>query len=214
MAPARRAQARATQHSIIDAAHALFASRGYQATTLDDIAAAAEVSVQSVYFHFGNKPALLKRVVDVASVGDDEEVAVLDRPWVQDIRSEPDTRQALALWIRGSRAIYERVAPILAVVRQAAGVDADLKAQWETNKRQRLVAHRQMAELLVAKEGLRPEVAVDRATDIIYTLASPEVFLLLTEDRQWSGDDWEHFVTSSLSDALLAAPSPLPRSRR
>jgi AcrR family transcriptional regulator len=181
---------------------------------LDDIAAAAEVSVQSVYFHFGNKPALLKRVVDVASVGDDEEVAVLDRPWVQDIRSEPDPRRALALWIHGSRAIYERVAPILAVVRQAAGVDADLRAQWETNERQRLVAHRQVAELLVAKEGLRPEVPVDRATDIIFTLAGPEVFLLLTEDRQWSGDDWEHFVTSSLADALLAAPSPPPRSRR
>ncbi len=202
-APVRRQQARATRRKITAAAQMLFAERGYQATTLEDVAVAAGVSVQSVYFHFGNKPALLKQALDVASVGDDEPVPVLDRPWVQQIRDESDPRRAVELWIRGSRAIYLRVARLLAVVRQAASVDAALAAQWATNEQQRYVAHRSLAELLAARKALRPGMTVEKASDIITTLASPEVFLLLTDDRGWSADEWEEFVSSTLAGALL-----------
>lgn len=54
------------------------------------IAAAARVSVETVYKAFGNKPGLVKAVVDVAIVGDDEPVPMLRRDRVRRMEAEPD----------------------------------------------------------------------------------------------------------------------------
>src|SRR6266481_4263132 len=86
----RASQARATRRRIIDQAGDLFLRQGYAATTLDEIASAAGVAVQTVYFHFGNKATVLKHVVDMLAVGDEEPVPMLGRPWVQQMREEPD----------------------------------------------------------------------------------------------------------------------------
>ena len=47
-----------------------------------------------------------------------------------------------------STAIYRRVGPIMAVVRDAAVTDPDMAAQWATNEAQRATAFRALAELL------------------------------------------------------------------
>ena len=138
----RAEQARATRRRIIDQAARLFAEQGYAATTLDQIAAAADVAVQTVYFHFRNKATVLKEVVDVLAAGDDEPVPVLDRSWVRRMRDEPDGARALAIWLRTSRAIFGRVAPVMKIVRDAAGSDPQMAAQWQTNLAQRYTAQR------------------------------------------------------------------------
>src|ERR1700756_327095 len=111
----RAEQARATRRRIIGGARQLFLGQGYAATTLDQVAAAAGVAVQTVYFHFGNKRTVLKEVMDVLAVGDDAPVPLLDRDWVQRVRDEPDLRAALAIWIGNSRVIYGRVAPMMSI---------------------------------------------------------------------------------------------------
>jgi AcrR family transcriptional regulator len=201
--PRRGEQARATRRKIVNAAQRLFLDNGYAATTLEEIAADAGVAVQTVYFHFGNKRTVLKEVMDVASVGDDEPVPLLERDWFHEIRAEPDPYQALTAWVETSQAIYERVAPLLRVVRDAAGSDAEMAAQWATNQDQRLIAHRRLAEVLADKGGLRPELSVEKAADIIFTLLSPEVFVLLTNDRGWTPEEWRQWVNANLSDTLL-----------
>src|SRR5690349_23235714 len=115
----RAARTRATRRRIVDAAAELFVGQGYAATTLEQIAARAGVAVQTVYFHFGNKRTVLKDAVDVAAVGDDEPVALLDRPWQDELRAEPDPRRVVALWVANGQAIYARIGPIMAVVRDA-----------------------------------------------------------------------------------------------
>ena len=50
------------QQEIIDAAVALFTERGYQDTSVQDIAAAAGVATGSVYIHFASKDALLHAI--------------------------------------------------------------------------------------------------------------------------------------------------------
>jgi AcrR family transcriptional regulator len=201
--PRRGEQARATRRKIVNAAQRLFLDNGYAATTLEEIAADAGVAVQTVYFHFGNKRTVLKEVMDVASVGDDEPVPLLERDWFHEIRAEPDPYQALTAWVETSQAIYERVAPLLRVVRDAAGSDAEMAAQWATNQDQRLIAHRRLAEVLADKGGLRPELSVEKAADIIFTLLSPEVFVLLINDRGWTPEEWRQWVNANLSDTLL-----------
>lgn len=48
--------------AILDASAALFARRGFHATSLRDIAAAADMLPGSVYYHFASKDELLKAV--------------------------------------------------------------------------------------------------------------------------------------------------------
>ncbi|MFM9014705.1 MAG: TetR/AcrR family transcriptional regulator, partial [Gemmatimonadota bacterium] len=53
-----------TRAAIVQAATERFAARGFDATTLADVAADAGVSGPSVAFHFGNKDGLLAAVMD------------------------------------------------------------------------------------------------------------------------------------------------------
>ena len=59
----RSARKRAT---ILTAGRDLFLSHGYQGTSVDQIAASAEVSKQTVYKHFGDKQELLLAIVNEA----------------------------------------------------------------------------------------------------------------------------------------------------
>ncbi|MGP3958831.1 TetR/AcrR family transcriptional regulator [Nonomuraea sp. 3N208] len=199
----RAAQARTTRRRIIEAARELFLRQGYASTTLDQIAAAAGVAVQTVYFHFGNKATVLKEIIDVLSVGDDDPIPVLDRPWVEQVRDEPDGHRALAIWLANSRVIFGRVAPIMKIVRDAAGSDAEMAAQWETNQGQRYTAHHNLAGLLADKQALRPDLSTEEAADIIFTLVSFEVYLLLTGVRGWTPDQWERWIHTIIAAAIL-----------
>src|ERR1700687_6342129 len=54
------------RQTILAASQALFLSNGYQCTSVDQIAASAEVSKQTVYKHFGDKQELLLAIVNGA----------------------------------------------------------------------------------------------------------------------------------------------------
>ena len=57
--PDRRAAQKArTRATIKDVAHEMFAAQGFEATTIVEIAAAAGVSVQTVFNHFASKEEL------------------------------------------------------------------------------------------------------------------------------------------------------------
>lgn len=199
----RAEQARATRRRIIDAAGELFLAHGYAATMLDQVADRAGVAVQTVYFHFGNKSTLLKEALDVAAVGDDEPVPMLERPWMEQLRSEPDPGRIIERWVTSSRAIVLRLGPILRVVHDAAGSDPDLAARWAMTEQQRLADFRTLPESLAARDALKPGLTIDEATDMAFTLSGVEVYWLLTSTCGWSVSRWEEWTISMLRAALL-----------
>jgi len=199
----RSDQARSTRRRIIDAASRLFLDRGYAATILEQVAEDAGVAVQTVYFHFGNKRTLLKEALDIAAVGDDEPIPLLQRPWLDEVRNEPDPAGMIERWVANGAAILERIGPIMCVVRDAAGTDPDLAAQWSTNQQQTLTAQRTLAQLLSDRDALKPGMTVQEATDIIFTLDSIEVYWLLTTTCGWTAPRREVWITGTLRTALL-----------
>ncbi|MFI6922283.1 TetR/AcrR family transcriptional regulator [Nonomuraea spiralis] len=192
-----------TRSRIVKAAQGLFVVRGYAGTTFQLVADAAEVSVQTVYFHYGTKSQLLKHVVDVASAGDDEPVPLLRRPWFAALQSAEDPMEVVRGWVHQSGVILDRVAPILAVVRDAAAGDADMATQWAVNSEQRHTAHGQVVAILDRLHALRPGLTGERATDITVGLLSPDLFLVMTRECGWPPAQWEDWSADQLSHALL-----------
>src|SRR4051812_15016027 len=66
--PEPGAKAARTRSAIIDAALTLFRERGYEATTMRAIAAAAGVSVGNAYYYFDSKEQLIQGFYDRAQV--------------------------------------------------------------------------------------------------------------------------------------------------
>jgi len=93
--PLREQHARDTRRRIRDAGDALFRERGYAATSMDDIAEAAGVSRQTVFTAFGSKAGVLKEALDVRLAGDDEPLAIADRPEAKRMLASTDPRDAI-----------------------------------------------------------------------------------------------------------------------
>jgi hypothetical protein len=102
--------------------------------------------------------------------------------------------------------ILVRIAPIMRVVRDAAGIDPDMADQWTTNEQQRATAYRVLAQQLADRGALKSSISVDDATDILIALVSIEVYLLLAA-RGWSPRRWEEWITTMLTAALLPTPA-------
>ena len=69
-----RSDGQATRRRILRVATSLFASGGYEATSLRQIATAADVDLATLKYHFGDKPSLF---AEVYRAGHDDFVAVL-----------------------------------------------------------------------------------------------------------------------------------------
>lgn len=203
----RAEQARATRRRIIAAATEQFVAHGYGATLLDQVAEQAGVAIQTVYFHFGNKRTLLKEALDVAAVGDDEPVPLMERPWLIQIQQEPDPQRIIELWLASGRTILQRVAPLMRVVRGATGTDPELAAQWHTNQQQTRTANAMLAELLADRGALNPAVTVDQARDIAFVITNVESYLQFSDVCGWTLDQWQERTTTVLTAALLSKGS-------
>lgn len=86
---AKQAERRAaTTEAILKAGRRLFGERGFAATTIDDIAEAAQVAKGAVYHHFATKEAVFEAVFDLVSR---DLVADIDRA----VRAEKDVLAAM-----------------------------------------------------------------------------------------------------------------------
>ncbi|MFG3259103.1 TetR/AcrR family transcriptional regulator [Streptomyces sp. NPDC048172] len=203
----RGRKAAETRRRILEAAGELFVSRGYGATTLQDIAALAGVAVQTVYFVFGNKRTVLKELVDVTIAGDDEPVATMDRPWFRAAMDAPSAPEHLRLHVTGTRAVLDRVAPVTQVLATAVATDPEVAALWPGDEDPRHLVQSAAARSLMAKPGAREDVTPEHAADVLYGLLSPETYLLFVRDRGWEPGRWERWAYETLSPQLTRPPS-------
>ncbi|MBI2568297.1 MAG: TetR/AcrR family transcriptional regulator [Candidatus Schekmanbacteria bacterium] len=78
-----RADGMATRERVLKAAAALFAAGGYEATSLRQIAAASEIDLATLKYHFGDKQALF---AEVYRLGHQGFLALID-PFIKELRS-------------------------------------------------------------------------------------------------------------------------------
>lgn len=199
----RTARARATRARIIRAAADLFTESGYSTTSIGAVAAAAGVGVQTVYYTFGTKRAVLTAVLDQAVAGDDEPVPTLERTWARTALTTPDPAAQIRMMVEGAGRIHLRTARLLDVVRSAAATDKDLGEVWAANIEQRLAVHRSFMRALSTTTTLPDGMTVDTAADVCLALLSPETYHLLVRVRGWPHEDWTAWTVRCLVRELL-----------
>ena len=201
--PLRIAQAAATRQAVIAAASQLFGERGYVATSVDEIATAAGVSRATVFTAVGRKPALLKTALDVAIVGDDEPIALPDRPRSRAVRAESDPRRYLPL-CPDRRRDRRAASAIDEAVRGAAGADPGTRALWLEHQAQRRQGGANVVRDLLGKTALRPGLDPEAAADLVWVLNDPGLYRLLVHERRWTPARFEDWLAATLQRQLLS----------
>ena len=192
----RKAQAEQTRRAILEAAQRRFERDGYVATTMEAIAGEAEVSLKTVYLAVSTKAGLLRAVWDLLLKGDTDDAPVAERPWYVQVLEEADAERKLRLVAHHSVVVKQRIGPMLRVIRSASAVDPDGAALWDLIQTDFHANQRAIVESLPRVDD------VERATDVLWTLNHPDVWLLFV-DRGWTPDAFEAWLADTLVQQLV-----------
>jgi AcrR family transcriptional regulator len=206
--PTRAERARRTRARILDAAQRRFVERGYPATTMRSIAESAGVAVPTVEVLFGTKAHLLTSVIDVAIAGDDEPVAVLDRDWTAHALRQSTAPAFLGITATVLRTAQERSAGVLLAAYEAAASDATVARLVDQQERRRAVTARWVVDGVVRLAALRPGLTSNDATDSVWLLMDPVVFVRLTRRRDWPPERYETWWAESVLRLLTDEEEP------
>jgi AcrR family transcriptional regulator len=201
-----QARTRLARAAVVEAARSLFVARGYGTTTIEAISDLADVPVATVYRLFSSKRGILKALLDVSIVGDQDAVPLAARPRVRALLADADPERQLEALVAIAADVNARVAPIYLVLVSAAGADPDAAALLDELTAQRQEGQRMVARRLARAGALRPELGERDAADVIHALVSPEVYRLLVLDRRWKPGRYERWLTSTMVDLLLPRP--------
>jgi AcrR family transcriptional regulator len=195
----------------------VFLERGFAGATMRMIAARAGVSLAMVELLFGTKGRLLKTAIDVAIVGDDEPVAVLDRSWARAAVAAGSAQGFLAVVAGVLGSAQERSAGLVLAAFEAASTDAELAELAGQLTAQRATTAGWIVDQLAGKAPLREGCAREEAVDTVWILMDPAVFDRLTRQRRWTLPQYQQWFASSVDRLLLGdttAPNPTAIARR
>jgi hypothetical protein len=166
------------------------------------ISAAAGVSVKTTEAAFGTKARLLKELIDTLVAGDDEPVAVADRPAMAALFAEPDPARTLARFADFAADVDLRLGALATVLDDAAHAAPELADLYVATQQSRLVAARALVDNVAAKAPLRIDAAT--AADEVWLLIDPRLYRLLTVERGWAHERFTAWLADTLQRTLLA----------
>jgi AcrR family transcriptional regulator len=201
--PRRLEQAAATRREILKAAQRLFVEQGYGATTMSAIAAEAGVALKTVYVAFETKSGVVRALWNVLLRGDENDAPVAERGWYREVLEEPDPERQLRLNARNSRIAKLRIGGVIEAIHGAAALDPDIDALWNRIQTEFHANQREIVKSLDDKRALRPNLDINRAADILWTLNHPDVWLLLVGERGWTPEQFESWFADITCQQLI-----------
>jgi AcrR family transcriptional regulator len=198
----RRSQAQKSRDTILEVARRLFLADGYAATTIAAIAAAAEVSVETVYKAFGNKAGLVRAIADAALAGPAAVAPTMQRSDEMAAR-EANPYTIIREWAAFASEVTPRLAPVVLLIRSATGSSpemADLLAGLDADRLDRMT---HQARFLHDRDYLRPDITEAEARDVMWAYTDPALYELLVLRQNWPIDRFRAFLATALTAALL-----------
>ncbi len=194
-------QAAATRDKVVHAATDLFLRDGFVTTTMAAIAKEAGVAVQTLYLAFGNKTAILQAAFDHALRGD-AETDITEQEWFAQVLADTDGRAALRLMCSGSAEVIGRAAPLFDVMR-AASADPEVGEMLDRNKRLRYTAYRRILDTLSTRSGFNPDLTLEDAIGVAYTVISEDSYLLMVSEHGSTPERWLAWTAESCCGQLF-----------
>ncbi|BBZ63607.1 TetR/AcrR family transcriptional regulator [Mycolicibacterium monacense] len=123
MATLREAQKQRTRGLLLECGLESFASKGYQATTIDDIAAAAGTTRATFYLHFSSKAQLMRQLIDDV----DAILTAADDPPLTEVVAS-GSRDLLREWLSRKFDQWPAIRPYMLVVHDAEFSEPEVAA--------------------------------------------------------------------------------------
>jgi AcrR family transcriptional regulator len=199
----RRAQARETKLQIVEAARKLFMKRGYAGATIRAIAQQAGVSQETVYANFKNKRNILSFLMDISIGGDDQPVTLMDRPGPQAVMQTTDQHRQIELFAQDITGILMRVTPVFEIMREAAKSEPEIAELLTHMLEERLDNMNRFVHSVSVHGKLREGIDETEAGEMTWIITSPEVFYLLTTERNWTTEEYIQWLSCTLTRLLL-----------
>lgn len=193
--PLRAQRAIETREALIAVATRMFTGAGWANTGMREVAREAGVSVETLYSHFPSKRKLLDAVVDQAVTGDDEPVAVAQRPEFLAMGTGT-RRRRIAAAASVVAAINARTAAFAKLIREAATTDEEIAEVLRATR------ERQRSDVAAGMSLVLGRRVTDDERDGVWAIVSPEVHLLLVEQSGWSAERYERWLDETLTRVL------------
>lgn len=200
----RSEQAQQTRTAILNAADKLFRAQGWAKTSVAAIAAEAGVSAETIYATLKTKRAIIAELVTRAVRRDAPDTPLIRQARPAVVLNTPDQREMIALFASDISQVLGVVAPLMAVLRVAATTEPELNKLYvriQQGRRENLSA---FATALIRLAPLHEDMALAEATSVIWRLASPEMYSLITEVEGLDQSGFADWLASSLHRILLA----------
>ena len=200
--PSRRQRAEATHWRIVKAAYTLFCEQGYAGTTMAQIAQAAGVAVQTVYFVFHTKAALLGRAYEFAVKGEHEPLIPQQQAWHAAMAAELRSHTGARAPGDGGGEIMRRVTPLYLVARVGADGDPDAAGSWPSTKTCEPMDTEKSSSSFVARPR-SSRLTLERATDLLLLLAGMDAYHVLVGSHDWSHEEWVDWTVPALAEQVF-----------
>ncbi len=193
----RTRQSQETKARILSSAKQLFESKGFDQVTIDEIAAAAQVSAPSIYAIFKSKRGILFMMMDEAlSVEQRSEL-------VEQVYQETSPRRKLEIAAKIARQLYDAEKKQLGMLRGVSIVNPQLKKLENEMEKRRYKRQQETVKAMAKANVFKEGVSTAKARDILWALTGRDIYRMLVVEKKWSSDEYELWLSNMLIRDLL-----------
>lgn len=193
----RKASAELTKGRIINAAKSLFAKKGFEQVTIEEIAELAGVSAPTIYAVYQSKKGVLLAVLDDALSA--EKFDELYWKSVHDDSPEKRIRTKARL----SRLLYDAEKERLSLLHGASAIDPIFKDLEKEMEERRYRRQEEGIKMLFDDRHLKDHLTFAEARDILWVFTGRDLYRMLVVERGWTSDEYEKWIGESLIRELL-----------
>jgi AcrR family transcriptional regulator len=204
----RAVTAAETRLRIIEAACDLLTQAGYHSVSLDDIAAGAGVSRQTIYLQFGSKRGVLQAVaehVELQSYGLD---------MLEGVRTVQDPTGMIRNGITTQLAFFSQNANLLRTFYAQAASDPDFRDVWQDRLRKRWDAIHVLIERIAGEGKLAEGWNITEASDWIWSLTNFRLYDEMVQERGWTPEQLARRIVQAIDLVLLVGGQTTKDQRR
>lgn len=193
----RQHKAGLNRQAILHAAQVLFTKKGFDKTTIKDIATQAKLSMPTIYALFKSKTGVLRAIMDECLAEHDH------TDLVNQAYALTCPKQRLAIAAKIARQLYDAERQQTALLQSAGFVSPELQALEGERESRRYDRLQQSIDWMVEQRVLKRELTPMQAHDVFWALTGRDLYRLLVIQRRWNSEDYEQWLSQALQSSLL-----------